>query len=389
MAGLTQVVPSPTVGAAPLGSPGVRPARIKIGVHAPFTGAAPLPSSSLEKGADLFFRWLESKGRRINGRYVDVVIKNDNTNPSQAEAVCKEMVEQEEVFMLFGLAGVHQIQVCGRYASSKGVPYISWGVTERGMREMPRYFATSMSYERQAALMADLFVSKYDAKKKQNAIVRPNSPSYEGAHNRFVAAMERNGAEVHYERTFPIAAGQTEAQAIAAEMGAAGVDNVFYLGHTTFWIQLVNAAETQNENFRWASFAPMFGTDDAVRMTCNSNGALKASTLSYVPAFQDRDRFDRRHDKAMQAVHGEPGDDTTWAGWAMGRNIAAMLRESPRRLTRSSFARSVTDATIRTGISPRLPYEGSGSFAARQAHLLVANCASDRWETKKAFASGF
>ena len=389
LAGVTQVsAPSP-VDASPLGSPGVGPQRVKIGIHAPFTGAAPLPSSSVEKGADLYFRWLEKKGIKINGRYVDVVIKNDNSNPSQAVGVCKDMVENASVFMLVGLAGVDQIQACGRYAASVGVPYVSWGGTEHAMANMPRYFAASMSYEKQAALIADLLVARHNAKDKVNAIVRPNSPNYQGAHDRFIAAMERKGARVHYDRSYSNNAGNTDAQAIAAEMSAAGVDNVFFLGRTVFWIQLENASRTQNENFRWVSVAQTFGTDDVVRMVCRSDNALKASMLSYVPAYKDRDRFDSRHDKAMRSVHGENGDDTTWAGWAMGRDLAAMLRKAPRKLTRRSFTRTVTDATIRTGVGPPLPYKGRGSFAARQAHLVGADCSIDRWDTKKAFASGF
>lgn len=377
------------VAAAPLGSPGVRPKRITIGIHAPTTGAAPIPADSAEKGADLFFRWLERKGTKIHGRYVDVVFKNDNFNPTQAVAVCKEMVEQDSVFLLVGVVGGDQIQACARYAEGVGVPYISWGGTELGMRKMPRYFATSMSLDRQARLIADLLVARHDAKNQQNAIVWTNTASHQGVRDRFVAAMEKRGAEVHLDRPYPKTAGQSEATAIATEMRAAGIDNAFYLGRPTFWLQLENASRNQGESVQWASVASMMGTDAAVRTMCRSGSGLKASALSYVPAFQDRLRFDPRHDKAMQAEHGEVGDDTTWAGWAMGRNIAKMLRASPRRLTRKTFTRSVTDAVIRTGIAPRLPYRGRGSFAARQAHLLEADCSLDRWVTKKAFASGF
>lgn len=378
------------ISASPADAPGVKPKRIKIGIHAPITGAVPLPVTSVERGADLYFRWLEDQGIRINGRYVDVVLRNDNSNPSQAVSVCKEMVKKDEVFLLVGVAGAEQIQACGRYAASVDVPYISWGASRSLMKKLPRYFATSMPYEKQAALLADLLVEKHDALAQQNAIVWPNSPVYRLARNRFKSAMEKHGASVDLDRSVSITVGTSEAQTIASEMALAGIDNAVFLGRPTFWIQLEGALRNQGAEVRWAGMAPMLGTDGVVEIMCNqSNGELMAEALSYVPAFADRDSYDDTHDKAMQKLYGEGGDDTTWAGWAMGRNIAEMLGKAPRGLSRGSFTRAVTEATIATGIGPRLPFGSGGSFVARQAHLLRADCAEERWLTREAFVSDF
>ena len=92
---------------------------IKIGAHAPLTGAAPVPSDSAEKGNDLYYKWLKEQGKDINGRQVEALLRNDNYNPSQAVAVCKELVEKDHVFMLVGAAGTDQIQACARYANSQ------------------------------------------------------------------------------------------------------------------------------------------------------------------------------------------------------------------------------------------------------------------------------
>jgi branched-chain amino acid transport system substrate-binding protein len=379
-----------SISASPVDAPGVKPKRIKIGIHAPITGAAPLPVTSVERGAGLYFRWLEEQGIKINGRYVDVVLRNDNSNPSQAVAVCKEMVNKDEVFLLVGVAGAEQIQACARYAASVGVPYISWGASKAYVKKLPRYFATSMPYEKQAALLADLLVEKHDALVQQNAIVWPNSPVYRAARNRFKKSMDKRGASVDLDRSVSITAGTSEAQTIASEMALAGIDNAVFLGRPTFWIQLEGALRNQGVEVRWAGIAPMLGTDGVVGIMCNqSDGELMAETLSYVPAFADRDSYDDTHDRAMQKLYGERGDDTTWAGWAMGRNIAEMLRQAPRGLTHRSFTAAVTDSTIATGIGPNLPFGSGGPFVAREAHLLRADCVEERWETRQAFVSGF
>lgn len=382
-------LPSAAV-AAPLDGQGVGSKRLTIGIHAPFTGAAPLPSQSFQQGADLYFRWLEHKDIKINGRYVDVVIKNDNSNPSQAVAACKEMVKKDSAFLLVGIAGPESIHACGRYAASVGVPYISWAASTYGMKKLKRYFATSMPYEQQAGLIAKLLVARHDAKSQKNGIVWPNAPVYKKAKQRFVARMKKLGASVDYNRSVPVAAGSSEAQAIATEMQIAGVENVFYMGRTTFWINLQAAMENQGVDVQWAGMAPMLGTDDVVRIMCNqTSDELRADMLSYVPAFRDRKDFDANHDLAMLQLYGDTGDDTTWTGWAMGRNLAAMLKKAPRRLTHRTFVRKVTEATIRTGIGPALPYGRGGAFVARKTHLLRANCSGNRWVTEESFVSKF
>ena len=108
--------------AAASAGPGVSRDKIRIGIHVPLTGAAPIPSESAEKGKDLYYRWLKHNGRKINGRTVEVVLRNDQYNPSTAVAVCKEMVEKANVFALLGYVGADQIQACARYAASVGVP---------------------------------------------------------------------------------------------------------------------------------------------------------------------------------------------------------------------------------------------------------------------------
>lgn len=382
-------LPSTAV-AAPLDTQGMGPKRLTIGIHAPFTGAAPLPSSSVERGADLYFRWLEHKGIKINGRYVDVVIKNDNSNPSQAVSVCKEMVKKDSAFMLVGIAGAESIHACGRYAASQGVPYASWAASTYGMKKLPRYFTTSMPFEKTGGLIAQLLTARHDAENQENGIVWPNTPVYKKAQQRFVARMDKLGATLHYNRSVPITAGSSEAQIIAREIQIAGIDNVFFMGRPTFWIQLEAALRDQAVSVQWVGMAPMLGSDDVVRIMCNqSSDEFEADMLSYVPAFSDRDDFDPRHDEAMQQLYGRPGDDTTWTGWAMGRNLAAMLRKAPRKLTRWTFVRALTDATIDTGIGPRLPYGKGGPFVARKTHFLRASCAGQRWITEEAFVSKF
>ena len=101
-----------------------------IGVHAPITGAAPVPQDSVDKAKDLYWKFLAERGG-IFGRNVRVVFRDDQFNPSRAVPVCREMVEQEHAFLLVGI-GTDQVVPCARYASQVGVPYFAMGGGESG-----------------------------------------------------------------------------------------------------------------------------------------------------------------------------------------------------------------------------------------------------------------
>ena len=79
---------SPTTAAAagaadPRDRDGVTDKEIVIGMHAPITGAAPVPQDSVDKAKDLYCRFLAERGG-IFGRNVRIVFRDDQFNPSRA-----------------------------------------------------------------------------------------------------------------------------------------------------------------------------------------------------------------------------------------------------------------------------------------------------------------
>ena len=68
---------------------------IRIGIHAPVTGAAPFPQKAFELSNDLYWKYLADKGG-VHGRNVEVVFRDDKYNPTSAVQACREMVEQAE-----------------------------------------------------------------------------------------------------------------------------------------------------------------------------------------------------------------------------------------------------------------------------------------------------
>ncbi len=183
--------PSPEAHRDPHDRDGVSDKEIVIGVHAPLTGAAPVPEDSVDKAKDLYWKFIADRGG-IFGRNVRVVFRDDQFNPSRAVTVCREMVEQEHAFVLFGI-GTDQVVSCARYASQVGVPYFSMGGGEAAVAEMRNYFAISMTFPQQAPMVAQ--VVKRVGKAKVGVVVI-NTPNYDDTFSALVQSDKTAGLSV-------------------------------------------------------------------------------------------------------------------------------------------------------------------------------------------------
>jgi hypothetical protein len=79
--------------AGPDDTSGVTDEEIVIGIHAPVTGASPIPQTTFETGKDIYWKFhSDSDPEALGGRTVRVVFRDDEFNPSRAVQVCREMV---------------------------------------------------------------------------------------------------------------------------------------------------------------------------------------------------------------------------------------------------------------------------------------------------------
>lgn len=372
-----------STGGGPGDTTGVTGNSIKIGIHAPITGAAPVPSASFQRGKDLYWNHLRNKNSPIHGRHVEVVFRNDNYNPSQAVSACREMVEQEKVFLLIGIAGTDQIQACARYAATANVPYISAGVTEIGLDNLRNYFAIWMSYKQQGPLLADLVVKKLGGKSSKNGMLRFNTPTFQDAHDAFVSGMRQRGAQVHYDRAISKTAGTSEAQTVATELNQQGIENVYVLTSPTFFIQLAQAAANQQYFPTYNGVGLSMAIDTVANVACKNNNSIRnAKFLNPFPAFADSNRFD----PAFRQAGGN--DDIQFGLWGTSKVLAGMFQNAGKNLSREAFILATEKASFKTGVFPDVRYSGD-HFGGTSMHLNKSDCGNNRWVTEQAFVRGF
>jgi branched-chain amino acid transport system substrate-binding protein len=369
---------------------GVTASTITIGIHAPVTGAAPVPVNSFAQGVNLYWdHGNNGKPVLINGRRVHAVFEDDHYDPSVAVTACRKMAEQEHAFLLIGGAGTDQIQACAQWAATQGIPYLSAGVTMVGLSNLPNYFALSMTYPDQAVLLVNYIkhvLHVTDGKKV--AMVAEDSSNFDDA----VAAFQKAFPGVTVFRP-----GKNDnGSSMAANLCTGTVKNfqvVFPLVAPVYYLEMAKAA---NCDPQYAGVGLTEGIDTVASAGCAANNStLGAQFFNPSPAWQGHASFDKGYDTAIKAAGKNfPNDDIVWLLWGLMKDVGSLLQQAGKNLTRQGFIYSTEHATVHTGVYPDLRYSSGNHFGARQVHVLKNVCqprgnTSGYYQTLYAFKSAF
>ncbi|MCU1486452.1 MAG: ABC-type branched-chain amino acid transport system, substrate-binding protein [Actinomycetia bacterium] len=379
--------PSGTAAAAkPAGDrTGITDKVIKIGIHAPVSGAAPFPQTSFSKGAPVYWKFLDTKGG-VFGRSVQVVFEDDEFNPATAKRVCQKMVEQDKVFLLIGGGGADQITACAQYANSVGVPYLSAGVNQTGLNALRGYFALSQTYSQQSPMLAQLAKKRLGGGKV--AIAVEDTPSFADAHASIVKAMKDQGLQIVYDKPLPKDTQQTQALAIANGLKTSGAQIVYILAAPTAFLNIAAAATGQGYNPQYIGPGITSGLNLVASIGCPAIGA--ARFLSPFPQLDVIDRLDRDFRPAYQKFAGGDPDDIALALWGLSKGLNAMFQAAGKDMTRQSFVQTLEGGKrFATGVYPPVQFSPSNHFGGSQSHLLKADCQARQYKTEAQFVSGF
>jgi branched-chain amino acid transport system substrate-binding protein len=367
---------------------GVTDDAITLAIHAPVTGAAPLPSTSFEKARDIYWRWvIEEKGQKILGRSkVDVIFADDRYEPTTAVQVCRQLASR--AFSVAGGGGTDQIQACGRFAGQARVPYFSAGVTEAGLAGNPWYFAASMTYKQQAPLLAQ-YVAKNFSGKKVGAIVT-QTPNFNDA----VEGWERGRqqANLPYTETLRHPKGNTSwYSGYARQLHEAGTEVIFMLTSPLDYIRFAQVASDAGYEFQYVGVGVTKGLNDVLRSGCPQVG--KGTFFSPFPALETASKLDPEFQQATRKF-GVQADDIAWALWGMNKLQHELFKRYEQTfgndLTREDFRALVESAgNIKTGVYPDVHYSQQSHFGGKAIHVLEADCGSRTYKDAGTFKSSF
>lgn len=428
------------VASGPGDKTGVSDTEILIGVHGPVTGAAAAPLTDIENGIHLVKQYLDGKGIKINGRTTRSFFRDDQYNPSTAVSVCREMAEVKKVFMLVGVGGTDQVLACARYARSKGVPYLSVGITENEVSTFKNYFAFSATYPDQAKPLVSM-IKNFTAPVGGKVHLDRCNDNGSGCINPVTGApaggfgatpkvamiySDTEGfldARDAFDREFSAEFGSkpllTNITKFNLDSGAAtslmtnykekGIDVVYVLTSPTNWLELLSRAAQQQYFTRWVGVGVTKGLDLVANLACNSTRrpAFEGS-LVFSPYFSvrhpDASQFKEAWDAYGTVDDPHTNHDLAFGVWGGAIVQAAFLHAGGRNLTRQGFIAAVENLknykwpAAATGIQMKdvfstLNYTPNNHFGAQQVHLMWGHCEGagywDYFPNQGHFVTGF
>jgi ABC-type branched-subunit amino acid transport system substrate-binding protein len=372
--------------AGPADRTGITASTIKIGIHAPETGAAAV--STFRQAVGVYSEYAGAiKG--LGGRRIQVVARDDHFDPATARSVCKELVEKEKVFLLIGGAGVDQIKSCAEYAASVGVPYLSPGVTEGPFRNLSNYFALSETYTQQNVQIAQYL--KNTVKKTKIGMVLTDSPLLAETEASFKAEAKKAGLQVVYSGKLAKDAGKTQTDTQVSNLKGKGAQVVYALISPTVFTYLVSSAKQQ-------AFQPTFvgpglsvGVNLVAVATCSPPPYPDVRPMSPMVQLDVIDRYDAAYRPAYRKANGGRNpDDIGILLWGIEKTVRLMMEAAGPSISRQSFIKAITSGkTFASNVFAPVKFGATPHFGANAVTLLTINCTRLEYATTKPFASKF
>jgi branched-chain amino acid transport system substrate-binding protein len=347
---------------------------VTIGIHAPITGAAPLPSS-FQAAVNFVKKYYNDRGG-VHGRTLEILIEDDQYQPAIATQRCTEMVKGKNAFLLIGAAGTDQIQACARWAAGAGVPYLSAGVTEKGLTTLKNYFAISMSYKAQVDYLVRYMKETWPqraADPKKVFMVYSDTPNFGDAVAAWKAAFP--GAQTIRLSRVP---SQGELNAAAAKLCDATntAELAFPLMAPSNWLFVVGQQPTTCKP-QWAGIGVTMGVNEVAKNACRSSGDRFNGARFFSP-FPNTDKvaaMDPEFAAATKDLKPEQWDDIWVALWGTTKGMVQLLEKVGPELTRAKFVTTAENTTgLATGLGPVLSYSPTDHFGATEVHVLQGTC---------------
>ena len=359
--------------------PGSRDTEIVIGIHAPVTGASPIPQESFDVGKDIYWQFLAESAPRPALRRAPSASSSVTTSSTRS-APCRcagRWSSRTAPSCSSAAGGADQITACAQYANENGIPYLSAGVNEDGLADLDTYFATSMTYAEQAPLIV---AQLQEQGLTEAALVVADTPSFEDAYEAYKAALTDAGIGILYENRINKDASPAESATVAQQLKDSGAPAVILLASPVVYVLgLAPGAASQSYAPVWIGPGVTSGLNTVAAIGCPSRGDRRVLLADASAGRRRRDRSRLQPPPTPSSPAAPPADDVGFQLWSMNKAIAVMLEATGPELGRAAFMNTlVTTPEFDNGIYAPLRYTVDDHFGGTGAYLLTTDCSAAR-----------
>ncbi len=334
--------------------PGVFPDRVVIGTFQAMSGPSAIIGTSVAKGLNSFFNWVNINGG-VHSRKIELLIADDQLNPSKTVVEVKRLVEQDRVFSIVAGLGTPGILSVMGYLEENKVPFVYQGGGHTSFAIPPKEYRFSVqpNYLTEGAIMAKYLVE--DLEKKRIAIIyRTDDIGYDG-----LAGVERwlkeNDKEDLLVGKYPVAVDRYSFDNEILGMLQQNVDAVImyiFVPQTPAFLK--EAKDYGLDALMLANYA----NPDPTTITLSEGAAERLRATAWVMADANNENYAKYINIYQESYPGEIPNSYAAAGFIAAEIFTEGLRRAGEEPTREKLVKALESMGGWSGlITPELTYK--------------------------------
>lgn len=144
VAALLALLLVPAAQSGPAVEPGVTPTGVLLGGTVPLSGPA-AAFGALAPGANAYFKYVNARGG-VNGRKIQYTYLDDGYDPARTVQATRQLVQQDQVFAIFGSVGTANNIAVRPFLNSLKVPQLFVGDGSSALGSQYRRYPWTMGY---------------------------------------------------------------------------------------------------------------------------------------------------------------------------------------------------------------------------------------------------
>lgn len=325
--------------------PGISDSEIHVGTTMPLSGSAAAGGIGTKEGQAAYYEKVNSEGG-VKGRDIRVTILDDEYDPSTAQAQMRQLVEQQDIFVISGGEGTPNFLGAVPYIDRQQIPAIAPYAPsdELGTMENEFVFMATVDYIQEFEILTNYVLDQEEPERM--ALVGVAGNVGENAEQGMKRALEGTDTELLY---IPETPGTTDFTPLASELNQFGAEWVFLIltnADTGGLLQGMDRVGYTPKTAAWAGMADDSYIDEFGQLSQDMLVALETADLnsdnemvqSFVEEFQD--------------ITGKAPTKFNQLGWVQAQLTAEAL-ERAEGLSRTCIIEALeTFEGFETGILP-------------------------------------
>jgi len=352
---------------------------VRIGMHLPETGAAPLPTDWLD-ALKVIQQYLNER-HPAHGRTYEFVVEDDGYDPAKGLAACRKLAD-ENVLLVLGHSQPAVQEACAGLLDDRRIPYMMRGAQASILDGRPLAWMGTITDDRQGRMLGDYAIRHLGGKDRKGAVLYENDQL--ASRDGFIDRYEVGGGRIVLtEETVPR---QSDFSATIEKLRQAGAEIVFLSMPPVDVIKLSVQAQGQGYHPTWVGGATYWNYN----LVLESAGAALDGAVTFSP-WPTVDSAAAATYRNVYA-HYRPGKEATDVGlvmWGWAVVIRTIVEQAGPNLSRLAVAEALQNLKVNDPTWNPLTFGPNQHGGSTSVAVFTADGQAKRWRQITGFAGSF